>query len=483
MDISNINELHSLAQISVSPLCLFLDPNNPRISVSEDDDKIYTPEEIISDTVQNSVLERIHKDQNHIPEMKNKILNSGFLEGVGPFIVKEILPGKYIVLEGNRRLTAIKEILGDTEGVKDFVLSSLQEIQVRKFEFKENSDFEEDEVIDMLLSRIHIDGPLGWGAMEKAKYIYKSYERELRKYLGRDIDDSNFDLVNSVISIVSDINSFKPAEVSKNLLVYRVFRQLRDCRYDVDTKRFTLIELATSDSALTGGYFELGSNFLFSAKGLERFYQLCVTKGAPVSNPQEFKKFSYIFKKGNENDRLRVVNKDASVSEVHIAVKSREGEDRVLRSLTEISEKIGNLNFSGFLGDREEAIVIQRIVDLVNNKLAVMLEESFKDGQEILDEIDWPTDASSALGCKGAEIQLFIRLTLQGRANRTCLAKDLAPAVIKFLGIYTSGEPRKKLLNKINTEIDHLEKYRLIERYNGNKRFRLLTEIPTLEVT
>ena len=59
------------------------------------------------------------------------------------------------------------------------VLKSILSIPVQVFEYVPNSKYSEDEVVDVLLGTIHVEGPESWGAMEKAYYIYRTYEREL----------------------------------------------------------------------------------------------------------------------------------------------------------------------------------------------------------------------------------------------------------------------------------------------------------------
>jgi hypothetical protein len=476
MDMSRANEHHSLRLLKVSPANLFLDPNNPRIAVTEEDNKKYTPEQIISERVQASVLRRISHEQNHIPELKKSILKSGFIEKLGPLIVKRIAADKYIMLEGNRRLTAVKEILSNENGLNSTIKNSLKKIEVSEFIYSKNDEFLEEEIIEMLLAKIHIAGPLAWGAMEKASYTYNSYLRVLRKELQSDVDDSSFILDSKLIDEVCDIYSFKNSEAKRNVLVYRIFKQLKDNKYDVPPSRFTLIELAASDAALSYQYFGLSKkNWLFDNPGLDRFYRLCVAPGSPVKNPPDFKKFSTIFKKGTSTDVENVLNGESSISAAYADVKERLDSEGVVRRLNAIIEKIEKINLVDFCGDSRETKAISRIVDLANNKLKFFIGDNIHQSRSELEEdVYQPDTAAEALRMEVDDLRFLVLDALRVCPKGTCVSRKFPTIVIKHLGIRSSGEPRRRLVSHISKQINYLVDYRLIEKYNNGSRYRLL---------
>ena len=336
MEFYEINSFHSMSQISVKPEDLFLDPNNPRITVMSGDDTYYSEQETISPRVQNSILKKINNDQNHITDIKESILSTGFNANLGPFIVKNVAPNKYMVLEGNRRLSAIKSILKGGGNIPESIIAGLKEIKVSLFKYKKNDNFSEEEIIDIILSKIHISGPLSWGAMEKAHYVYNSYIRSFHKITGVAVTESNFSISKKVVEEVSSLYSFKQSEIRKSIQVYKIYKQLRDADYDVDTKRFTLIELAISDAHLRSEYFELGEQCVFSNAGLDRFYELCVVEDCPVSNPDLFRRFAFISKKGGSEYVRQVESRSRSIEEVYAEVHAREGANQLNKMLQAI---------------------------------------------------------------------------------------------------------------------------------------------------
>ena len=75
---------------------------------------------------------------------------------------------KFLVIEGNRRTTAIKHLLNESEKLKPIVRATLTRLRVKQFFYKTNAEFTKAAVIDILLGTIHITGRLPWGALERA---------------------------------------------------------------------------------------------------------------------------------------------------------------------------------------------------------------------------------------------------------------------------------------------------------------------------
>lgn len=89
---------------------MYLDPNNPRFW-SEHSHK--TPDvvdgKVVQDAQQTKSSERIR--EYGLEELKNSILRNGFLP-LDRIVVRELAeqPGKFVAIEGNRRLAALKEL-------------------------------------------------------------------------------------------------------------------------------------------------------------------------------------------------------------------------------------------------------------------------------------------------------------------------------------------------------------------------------------
>jgi hypothetical protein len=285
----------------------------------------------------------------------------------------------------------------------------------------------------------------------------------------------NFTLLKEPMQNVTEMFDLQRGHAKKNIKTYQIYKQLIDNEYEIDTDRFTLIEMATGDAILSD-YFEMQENVLFSHAGLERFYKLCVEKECPVSNPQSFRKLAYIIKNGEKTHLNLVLSRDTPIAIVHEQVVALKERGKVQSDLEEIKRSIMNLPLLGFTDNEAEWNLIQDISNLVETKLVPLISgEATTSNDESM-----PTTALEASDCTDEEFQGFILKTLERRPNQSCQAKSLSTFVIQYLGIYTSGNPRKRLLQLIETQISYLENYGLIQRYSNRNRLKLLSiALPT----
>jgi hypothetical protein len=147
---------------------LLLDPNNYRFQDYEDfvraeESRFHEP------AVQDRTYARLKTEG--LSQLKNSILTNGFL----PFERLVVIPyehedGKYLVIEGNRRVAALRWLAGDHEAGVDIsepVLEVFNEVPVIVVE---NAD--EDPVIRLSLMGVrHVGGIREWGAYQRAKLV------------------------------------------------------------------------------------------------------------------------------------------------------------------------------------------------------------------------------------------------------------------------------------------------------------------------
>ena len=158
--------------------------------------------------------------------------------------------GPYLVIEGNRRTAALRHLLANKSGLRPDVRMSIERVEVKLFEYRENPDYDEQTVIDVLLGSIHIDGPREWGALERAHYVHRSYMRAVG-------EERPFGFDREVAYEVGSTFKIPVKAVHKNLIICRVYEQLRQAQVGVEPKHYTLIELATKTRAIAEPYFEL----------------------------------------------------------------------------------------------------------------------------------------------------------------------------------------------------------------------------------
>ena len=157
---------------------MYLDPNNPRLFAKEADK---VPLENVTDPgVQNTTQESVLNvdDTFGIKELVKAILINGYLPEAGGFMFVRKLPdkGKYLVLEGNRRLAAIRKILAQKDKHERDYPDTIQSIsQIEVMEIVDN--ITEEELQKNQLSPWYCSPWWNkkWSPFAQASEIFKTY--------------------------------------------------------------------------------------------------------------------------------------------------------------------------------------------------------------------------------------------------------------------------------------------------------------------
>ncbi len=194
----------------VSPDLLSLDPRNPRLYNGKDFSENAETHELVKELANSADLE----------ELIQSISENGYLS-IEPLI---IMPrkGKYIVLEGNRRLAAIK-LLKDPDlarkcrvvvpkKLKYNVEKSLEEVAVYLVESEDDAR--------SFIGFKHVNGPHKWDSFAKAQFAYKWFVSERDK--GLTIDDITNKLGDSNNTVRSIVSAMFVLEQAKKLEVYNI---------------------------------------------------------------------------------------------------------------------------------------------------------------------------------------------------------------------------------------------------------------------
>lgn len=174
----------NLSEKTLPVSSLFLDPNNPRFWSEQTRNTMPIADAKVPDSVQQTrAMEHI---QNFgLEELRNSILRNGFLL-LDRIVVRELtnLPGKYVAIEGNRRLAALKSLRESIEqqtiseeGISDEYLQKLinstNEIEVLVYQGDETKD------IAWLLQGIrHIGGIRDWMPAQQGKLVADQIDKE-----------------------------------------------------------------------------------------------------------------------------------------------------------------------------------------------------------------------------------------------------------------------------------------------------------------
>lgn len=144
---------------------LFLDPNNPRFLDFEDEIGTVPDDRIPESGVQRRAFERISRFD--IRQLKDSIAEVGFLP-MDRMVARAIGADSYVVVEGNRRLAAIKSLLSDHEAGRELpaeLLAQLQEVDVWVLD-GEPTLAARDQLL--LAGLRHISGVKSWGPYQRA---------------------------------------------------------------------------------------------------------------------------------------------------------------------------------------------------------------------------------------------------------------------------------------------------------------------------
>lgn len=230
-----VNDLEVIEEANINDI--YLDPNNPRFWV-DSSAKLVPDSKIMDEKVQIRTYDAMQ--EFGIDDLYVNILRNGFLP-LDRIVVREIKdnPGKYVVVEGNRRLTALIKLrknidddLIDEEGIDESHLEKLKahtdKIQILLYKGSELQD------ISWLLQGIrHISGIKNWGPAQQARLVVDRVD-------------------NHKMSFTEAGQQFgiSPQKVGR---LYRVFKALEQMKADeefqtkADNKYFTLFEEVIRD--------------------------------------------------------------------------------------------------------------------------------------------------------------------------------------------------------------------------------------------
>ena len=356
---------------------LLLDPNNPRFSRHHDE---LIPENKIADPeIQKKTFERMIQgnDEFEINDLANSIKTRGFAPVDNIFVKRLKGTEKYQVVEGNRRITAIKLLLnkhneGATKNIlPEEILDTLKKIDC--FDLTNNSQDE----IDFVLGLRHHGSIKQWGLLPSSFNIYKKYMEELDKEEDSSPDDFVYDA--KIAKKIAALYSLHLSEVRSKLQTYRAYLQLRELTHDQNlADKFSIINDSIKSKVLRDYYGFDDQTCTFSDEGVETFISLNLGKDgippvitAAASGEANLRDLAYVIENGKEEDITRILVGREKPSDIKAEVNTKRSERNLIQSLeiiaTELKKiKLGN-DFEG-LGDREREILgeIQNVINKIN---------------------------------------------------------------------------------------------------------------------
>jgi hypothetical protein len=364
-------------RINVEITQLVPDPNNPRFTTSDQDS--VPDNKVIDHAISGETFRRMYpdskKDPFDIKSLCRSIKENGW-QPVDAIFVRHIKGerGRYVVLEGNRRLTAITELLKDSDFRTTAVGQRLARIDVLEVVADKQSDDEVKRQITYLLGVRHHGSLKRWSAFAQAANIYSRY-KELAK-----IEDADFSWDPNVGVDVASSLSIPVKTVHNRLRVYIAMRQLSavpevaDGPGGVQDRHYSLVEEGLKPKELNDYLKQDDKTFLLSDDAVNRFVQLCHfdragREGSPMTDPREWRPLAKIVSdqdqdKSGNNLRL-VTEQKKKPSEVWAA---RSVELRTPTWETWLQRLLGSLStipIAGPFNDEESVALIRELRSLL----------------------------------------------------------------------------------------------------------------------
>lgn len=354
---------YKLREVLVEPSDLLLDPNNPRLQKDAGLSRQYSDAEIAAPEMQRRLFTAICSKEHEVKELSESIRHHGYVNIDSIFVHRLPANGQYLVIEGNRRTSAIKMLLQNAAALRPDVLSSLSRIPVK--ELLTQGGRPPEHTTDFILSIRHIYGVKEWQPMQKAHSIHTAYVRML-KAAGR----ATFVYESSTAGALAVTMNLQLTQVKKALLVYRIYHQLQELGYEVRSDHYSLIEMAVSQRLLADEFFELDRrSFVLSKRGAERFVQLCAQEGCVVTNPGSFRVFANVFRNGTDRDVEQLLTGSESVDSVWTRVSARMERRTAVTTLEKARELLESIELDEIRGTKNELKEIERIRKLLESKL------------------------------------------------------------------------------------------------------------------
>ncbi|MCD6099164.1 MAG: hypothetical protein J7K33_01120 [Candidatus Marinimicrobia bacterium] len=163
-------ELLELEEKEVELMDIMVDPNNPRLLELGFD--VVPDERICEDSVQRETIDNMKKIG--LKDITEKVKKFGFLT-VDKVVVRPLTDNKYVVIEGNRRISALKELYEDHKrgriSLNESVLKSITSLKVLVYTGT-NKD-----VVWLLQGIRHIKGVKEWGPLQQGRFLSEMQER------------------------------------------------------------------------------------------------------------------------------------------------------------------------------------------------------------------------------------------------------------------------------------------------------------------
>lgn len=171
------NLFQYLSQITININNILLDPNNPRFAELGDDMDLIPETRFSEHKIQKDAYDKMRSDKFDVSELKDTIKTLGFLP-MDKIVVREWkinkaeTEKKYIVVEGNRRITALKWLIDlHQSGKETFTEKQLENFTNLDVLLLDQENAPES-TLWILPGLRHVSGIKEWGPYQKARAVF-----------------------------------------------------------------------------------------------------------------------------------------------------------------------------------------------------------------------------------------------------------------------------------------------------------------------
>ncbi len=394
--------------------------NNPRII--DDSETERSIEFIDVDGEQDKLFNKLKKD-HHVLDLVRSILTHGWKPITSSIVVAEYnSPNngkKYIALEGNRRITALKIIVEaarngykNVPGIGQYMMDDITDFEKNQLEAgvscKTMGDIEKFsdndwELVDSILNITHLEiGTRTWPLHQKSRKVFKDYMKLLS-----DNDDNvdahepfDFYLDTKMIKQLSGYMGEKTGPIKEYLWLYTLRNQLKNKLYDLNTefpkeKSSYVVEFLKKPDLRRRYHFDEITGRIESESMLDTFVSLCFEYGdnKPVINQaskggNSIREYASVVKNDRTDDQkyIRMVEEDREsprvvMGELTTANRQYAIEDGIEKVLSILGKfNIDKLVVADFGNDRLRDMVLEleEKISVISQKMTDWYEKNKK---------------------------------------------------------------------------------------------------------
>lgn len=463
------------AEINSKKLLLW--PNNPRLKISDFKEVKYTNKQLLEPTNQRNIFKLLSKHEDHdVGTLIRSMCKVGFMREKAPIVAKIQGVDRYLVLEGNRRLTAIKSILADDSlTISPTNRKSLEMIPCWLFEHT-SKEVPLKAAISRLVAEAHIKGQKPHTKLQRAHMLYDAYEG----FLSDTGKARKFELQDAALAATADFFDFPEKDLEGEISVVCLYKQF------VNAYEFEDIPKKCSErlSWVHKNQKQFKTHFGYDAKrlcldeeGLERFYDIFLHPEAAVYNPQTFKKFLNVMRYGGSEDIEAIRDEPDLLSDTEKRIQGQRTDSRFLVGLEGIEKRLNGLRVSDFNQTTDEIKAIDRIASLVDKKLRRLsptLAGSSLDVSTRPGRFKKPKNVQDAISLDYAQLTKQIIKVVRSCPNSSCVREKVPTLLLKEWGVKSRGRPREAFCEHVNQVVDTMIEEGLLNRYKAkNERVRI----------